>query len=175
MIILRDLPKDEELRQLAVRYPDLDAEGTAAFLAFLRAACEVFHASEEHFARLGLSCGRFTILALLNRRPDEGRTPSQIADACGVTRATVSGLLDGLESDGLVQRVRSDSDRRTMQVRLTAEGRRFLDRMLPDHFRRMAQLMAGFGARERSELRRLSAKITIATAALSAPSPAPRS
>ncbi|MBN8526797.1 MAG: MarR family transcriptional regulator [Planctomycetes bacterium] len=169
MIILRDLPDDQELKALAKRYPDLDAEAAAAFLAFLRTACDIFQASEEHFARNGMSCGRFTVLALLNRHGDGTLTPSQIADACGVTRATITGLLDNLEQERLIRRERSASDRRTMHVRLTDEGRRFLDRMLPDHFRRMRRLMAGLGRRDRSELRRLSGLIAQGLPALSDP------
>jgi len=159
MIILRDLPSDAELCALAKRYPELDPEATAALLAFMRAACEIFHHSEGHFARYGTSCGRFTVLALLNRQPTCSLKPSRIADACGVTRATITGLLDGLEADKLIRRTRGDGDRRTMQVELTADGRRFLDGMLPDHFKRMARLMQGIGPRDRRVLRRLSAAI----------------
>ncbi len=167
MIILRDLPSDEELRALADRYPDLDPEAAAALLAFMRAACEIFHDSDAHFARYGTSCGRFTVLALLNRRPDRMLTPSGIADSCGVTRATITGLLDGLEQDGLVERTRGSGDRRTMQVRLTAAGRRFLDGMLPDHFRRLARLMHGIGVSDRRILRRIAGTIADNAATLS--------
>ncbi len=168
MIILRDLPSDDELRALAKRYPDLDPEAAAALLAFMRAACEIFHHSDAHFARYGTSCGRFTVLALLNRRPDRMLTPSRIADACGVTRATITGLLDGLEQDGLIERTRGAGDRRTMQVRLTANGRRFLDDMLPDHFRRLAKLMHGVGTADRRVLRRIAGTIASNAPTLSA-------
>jgi DNA-binding MarR family transcriptional regulator len=168
MIILRDLPSDEELRALAERYPDLDPDAAAALLAFMRAACEIFHHSDTHFARYGTSCGRFTVLALLNRRPDRMLTPSRIADACGVTRATITGLLDGLEQDGLIERTRGAGDRRTMLVQLTAAGRRFLDNMLPDHFRRLAGLMHGVGASDRRVLRRIAGTIAANVATLSA-------
>lgn len=174
MIILRDLPGDQELKDLAKRYPDLDPEGMGAFLAFMRTACEIFHAADEHFARYGMSCGRFTVLALLNRKPSRMLTPSQIAEACGVTRATITGLLDNLEQEKLIKRERSGADRRTMQVRLTDEGSRFLDRMLPDHFRRMAKLMSGLNSRDRSDLCRLSARIADCVPALANPDPIQR-
>jgi DNA-binding MarR family transcriptional regulator len=173
MIILRDLPSDDELSALAKRYPDLDPGAAAALLAFMRAACEIFHHADAHFARYGTSCGRFTVLALLNRRPDQGLTPSRIAEACGVTRATITGLLDGLEQDGLIGRTRGAGDRRTMQVRLTASGRRFLAGMLPDHFRRMAGLMHGLGAADRRTLRRIAGTIAGNAATLSTDQTAP--
>ncbi len=168
MILLRDLPSDEELHALAQRYPDLDPEAAAALLSLMRAACEIFRFADDHFACHGTSSGRFAVLSQLNRQPDRLLTPSRIADACGVTRATITGLLDGLEQDRLIERTRGAGDRRTMQVRLTAGGRRFLDGMLPDHFRRMAQLMQDIGQRDRRALRRLSTSIANRASTLSA-------
>lgn len=171
MIILRDLPSDEDLKRLAARYPDLDPDAARAFLSFLRAACEVFHASDNHFANHGTSCGRFTVLALLNRDPDRVLSPSRIADACGVTRATITGLLDGLEADGQIRRTRDKGDRRTQRVQLTAEGRRFLDEMMPGHYKRMGRLMAEIGAKDRDALRRIADRITSNVHDLNEPAP----
>ena len=50
--------------------------------------------------------------ALLNRTPDEGQSPFDLARQSGVTRATMTGLVDGLERDGLVTRDRCPTDRR---------------------------------------------------------------
>src|SRR5580700_3944887 len=48
----------------------------------------------------------------------------EIADEIGVTSGRVTGLIDDLEAQGVVRRVRSPSDRRKMMVSLTARGRR---------------------------------------------------
>lgn len=50
--------------------------------------------------------------------------PREVARLAGVTRASVSGVLNTLERDGLVVRERSSADRRVVTVRLTARGRR---------------------------------------------------
>ncbi|HKC19324.1 MAG TPA: MarR family transcriptional regulator [Candidatus Dormibacteraeota bacterium] len=50
--------------------------------------------------------------------------PSEVARLAGVSRASVSGVLNTLERDGLVVRRRSSADRRIITVRLTARGRR---------------------------------------------------
>jgi DNA-binding MarR family transcriptional regulator len=55
-----------------------------------------------------------------------------------------------------------------MLVQLTAAGRRFLDNMLPDHFRRLAGLMHGVGASDRRVLRRIAGTIAANVATLSA-------
>ena len=55
----------------------------------------------------------------------DGETaPGQLARAVYLSQATVTGILDRLESKGLVARRRSTADRRKMLVRLTEQGAR---------------------------------------------------
>ena len=46
--------------------------------------------------QFGLSVGRFSLLMILHRYSESELTPSDLAQRAGVTRATVTGLLDGL-------------------------------------------------------------------------------
>jgi MarR family transcriptional regulator, organic hydroperoxide resistance regulator len=48
----------------------------------------------------------------------------ELAEAVEASAATVSGMLDGLTDAELVERTRSDSDRRIVVVKLTRRGRR---------------------------------------------------
>lgn len=48
---------------------------------------------------------------------------SELSEAAGITASTATRILDALERNGVVQRERSDSDRRAVSVCLTAEGR----------------------------------------------------
>src|SRR5688572_7998896 len=51
-------------------------------------------------APFGLSEGRFVLLFVLDAA-DDGLAPNALAEQAGVTRATVTGLLDGLERESL--------------------------------------------------------------------------
>src|SRR5947209_16871651 len=51
------------------------------------------------------------------------RTPGRVADALGVSRTTVTGLLDRLEAEGLLTRAIDPSDRRSLVLTLTEKGR----------------------------------------------------
>ncbi|HKZ15519.1 MAG TPA: MarR family transcriptional regulator [Solirubrobacterales bacterium] len=53
-------------------------------------------------------------------------TAGEIAEAARLSPASVTGMLDELERDGIVTRVRSDDDRRRVLVTLTDEGRTVL-------------------------------------------------
>jgi DNA-binding MarR family transcriptional regulator len=158
-LIPKEIPKHEALKAHAARYPELDPSAVEACIALVRVAGEMVSAFGEHFARHGTSQGRFVILVLLNRNPDQSLSPSALAEMSSVTRATVTGLLDGLESDGLVRRVPTASDRRSHSVCLTAKGKRFMNKMLPDHFRRMAGLMSNLNENERVRLIELLFKV----------------
>jgi DNA-binding MarR family transcriptional regulator len=50
--------------------------------------------------------------------------PRQVAPLAGVTRASISAVLNTLERDGLVERRRDSEDRRVVSIRLTPKGRR---------------------------------------------------
>lgn len=61
--------------------------------------------------------------AILFLNGKDAQTLSQLSNALSRTRCTVTGLVDRLESKGLVRRKRSRKDRRLVYVSLTDKGR----------------------------------------------------
>src|SRR5262245_48809294 len=172
-LLLKDIPRYECLIEASKEFPDLDPSAVEAFLHLLLTGDDVFAVSEKNLSEHGISHGRFGVLMLLWRsnqpRTDESpadgdcmvgpRTPAELADAAGVTRATMTGLIDTLERDGLVKREPDPDDRRMMSVRLTARGERFLRDFLPTHFKSIATVMDTLTEAERKTLVRLLGKI----------------
>lgn len=166
MFYLRDLPKYEALRQRAARYPEIDPRAFEAFLVLMRVGSDLLDGLEAYLASKGMSQGKFTILMLLNRDPDAGVSPSDLADRSGVTRATITGLLDGLSREKLVSREDDTGDRRKAVVRLTARGRKTLDGILPEYYRHVAELMGGLSDDEKATLVDLLGRVNQRVAAL---------
>jgi len=165
IIIPKVLPKFECLQRMAQLFPQVDPSAIHALLALMRLYGDLEAAFTAHFNRHGLSQGRFIVLMLLLRESHESPgtpalSPSELADLAGVTRATMTGLLDGLERDGMVQRVPDPGDRRTIDIELTPKAREFLAAMLPDHFKRESLLMAALSHEERDQLVALLAKVS---------------
>ena len=164
MLLLRDLPKYETLLAYSKRYRNVNPAAVEAFLNLLRVASDVLDATEEYFAEHGTSQGRFTVLCLLNRNPETPLCPADLADRAGVTRATMTGLLQGLEAEGLLKRTSSSDDKRMFFVELTPKGRRYLDNILPDWFRRVGELMDGVTDKERVTMLKSLEKVRASTA-----------
>jgi DNA-binding MarR family transcriptional regulator len=158
MLSLRELPRVETLQEDARRIPTLDPQAVLAFLSILVVAGDVERRMDAHFARYGLSQGRFVILMLLNRR-NEPVSPAELADGADVTRATVTGLLDVLEGDGLIARTPRKDDKRMIDVRITKRGRELLERTLPDHYARIGSFMANLTRAEKKTIIDLMAKV----------------
>ena len=179
-LMLKDLPRYECLLEAAREFPELDPTAAEAYLHLLRTADDVFALSESRLAAAGISQGRFGVLMLLSHcsgtraelsNTPGPRTPAELADAAGVTRATMTGLIDTLERDGFVVREPDPSDRRMLLVRLTRKAESFLAKFLPAHFRGASDVMGALTESERKTLVRLLSKIQqhVASGALAAP------
>lgn len=150
--------KYDALMTLSSRVDDVDASAVQACLELLMTADLARRELERRFFRTSLSEGRFAILAMLLEAADWSLTPSELAEGAGVTRATMTGLLDGLERKALVERKGHKSDRRKVVVRLTKSGREALLEHLPDFFRTAADVPADLTPAQRRSLGGLLAR-----------------
>jgi DNA-binding MarR family transcriptional regulator len=99
------------------------------------------HLVEEH----GITAPQLATLAEAERLG--GAAIGAIARAVHLSQPTVSGVLDRLEGRGLVHRERSDSDRRSVIVTVTEEGKKLLREspsLLQDRFREELTRLEGW-------------------------------
>jgi len=107
----------------------------------------IVRAIDLHSRRLveqhGLTAPQLATLDAARRL--ETPTVGGLARAVHLSQPTVSGIVDRLERQGLVQRERSTEDRRAVAVRLTTQGERALGEapsLLQDTFRRNLSRLA---------------------------------
>lgn len=91
-------------------------------LSFLLSQLGALSAARFHdvIAPLGLTPRGYGVLSQVTSDP--GPTQQQLADALGIHRNNMVGLIDALEAAGWVERRRDPSDRRAFRISRTPEG-----------------------------------------------------
>jgi len=90
------------------------------------AAIHLLRRAAEEDRAAGVSRARLSALSVVVFRGP--LTLGELATAEGVRSATMSGIVNGLERDGLVRRRPHGRDRRAVNIEATAAGRRLLGR-----------------------------------------------
>jgi DNA-binding MarR family transcriptional regulator len=121
--------------------------------------------AEKH----GLSEGRLHVLFRLASAPDHQLPLGELADQLEVTPRNITGLIDHLERDGLVERIDDPADRRLTYARLTVAGGKRIDGMRAQGLEWQLKMATGLSTDELEQLRhsclRLIENMTGATVA----------
>src|SRR5262245_47564880 len=97
-----------------VRYPnDVGSELSGAVRALAMGARVLERALDD------MTLPQFRVLGLIASSPDRA---NRLAERAAVSRPSLTGLLDGLETRGWVQRVNVEGDRRGVSLEVTPAG-----------------------------------------------------
>jgi DNA-binding MarR family transcriptional regulator len=105
--------------------------------------------AEKH----GLSEGRLHVLFQLAAAPNHRLPLGELAELLEVTPRNVTGLVDHLEQDGLVQRIDDLDDRRMTYAQLTPAGGKRLEGMREQGLDWQLKIAAGLSTEELEALR----------------------
>lgn len=109
-------------------------------------------------ATYGVTLPQFDVLAQLDlaaREHPQGLTMSELSRRLMVTNGNLTGLIERLVEEKLVNRLPSATDRRMQIVRLTTAGKRALDAMTPDHEQWIQEMFSGLSPEEQGQLHAL--------------------
>ena len=114
---------------------------------------------EPRAHRAGTEFGdHFVVDRLLQEH--SGATMGELADRTSVDRTTLTRTLGLMESAGLLARREQKSDRRSLAISLTADGRRMFARILPLTLAETDRALTGFSPDEievlRAQLQRMA-------------------
>lgn len=105
----------------------------------------------------GILTAQWSVLRVL--WDSEGLTQVELADRMRVEKASLTGVLDGMERRGLIVRARNAKDRRKINIALTAQGRCLKTKLLPYGGKINRKAARGMSEAETVQLRRLLAKL----------------
>ncbi|WP_447968573.1 MarR family winged helix-turn-helix transcriptional regulator [Nitrospira sp. M1] len=105
------------------------------FLSLLRPLVEAylafFRTGTRHIESMGLTSAQFDVIAELGGT--DGLTCTELGDGTLITKGTLTGVLDRLETKGLLRRESVKGDRRASNIRLTAKGEALYKKTFPAH------------------------------------------
>lgn len=154
------IPSREELERHQKLVPEINPSAVIAMLGIRTAAEEIQQSIMSVLQkRYNLSEGKFCALIVLHQHGAAGVAPSGLAAKIGVTRATISNMLQRLEREGLVELRPAAQDGRGKIAALTAAGERYMEEILPTHYLRITRLMERLDEGEQRELIRLLRKL----------------
>ena len=142
--------------------PDLDVGPLEVLSRVTRLARHLDRARSTAFAAHGLETWEFDVLAALRRAgAPYALSPGRLVGQTMVTSGTMTNRVDRLAGRRLVERLPDPTDRRGVQVRLTAAGKERVDAALADLLDRERELLRALPHGDRqvlsSLLRRLVA------------------
>ena len=125
----RVMPEDERRRA-----PHLDAHEYQLLAAFRRTLRRFLRFSESAAEKVGLTAQHYqALLALRAAASERPMTVNDLAQELLIRHNSAVGLADRLSRRGLIERHPSPTDRRKVQLRLTARGDRVLERLAEVH------------------------------------------
>jgi DNA-binding MarR family transcriptional regulator len=131
--------------------------------ALVRAGARVTRRLATELERRGLSATAFSMLVVLVSAagPLELRA---LRLRLGISKASASEVATTLSERGLVERRRSDHDRRAVTLIATSAGERLVDELFPGHARRVRDAFTPLDDDEKRVLARLCRKLDRAAA-----------
>jgi MarR family 2-MHQ and catechol resistance regulon transcriptional repressor len=108
--------------------------------------------SAQRARQHGLTPAQFDIIATLGNT--RGMSYKELGEKTLITKGTLTGVIDRLEQKGLVERARSDDDKRSWRVRLSGAGERAFTDVFPDITAQGRKLFAHFSETDFATLER---------------------
>jgi DNA-binding MarR family transcriptional regulator len=84
---------------------------------------------------------------------------SELSDKIRAQNSTVTGIIDRMEREGLVLRVRSTEDRRVVRIHLTEKGQQLAREIPVEPMEILRSALSGLTAAETTEMLRLMTKV----------------
>lgn len=122
--------KGQDMKEdISVLYPFTDA--IEAYVTIRRCHDELHRHVSRKLAQWGLSVPKYGVIRQLYEHVS--LTLSELSKLIFCGNSNLTGLIDRMEREGLVQRIGSETDRRVKKIRLTIKGLELGARVIGEH------------------------------------------
>ena len=113
--------------------------------------------SKDEASRYGVTPTQLSVLKLLQEIGD--LSLGTLSKEIRAHNSTVTGIVDRMEAAGLVERARSEQDRRVWIIRLTAQGRKVAEKARVSPWDTLRHALAALSASEQEKLTEILRKV----------------
>lgn len=153
------IPTEQELDFDRKLVPDLDSAEVKTAILLWEKGQEIREKIVKVLQdKYDLSEGRYCTLMALYRAP-QGLHLFELADRGGVARATITRILQRMKPMGYVRIQVDEEDERQKTVFLTDKGRKLMEEILPQHYKRIGNMLQNLSLEERKQLAALLEKL----------------
>lgn len=117
-----------------------------------RAQVKAFQSFASHFDVFDIKPVQFSALELIANNP--GMRQSRLAEALGLQRTNLVGMLDLLQKRGLIERQPAPDDRRSHALHLTQKGEQLLEHLHGQFHKHEGELLQSIGEDDLETVRR---------------------
>lgn len=107
----------------------------------------------------GITKAGFSVLMILSRSQSKACKQNEISQLMLVSRANITGLVDSLVRQGLVERSNDPHDRRVNMVRMLPKGDKLLEALLPGYYKHVHDICSVFTSAEKKTLNELLTRL----------------
>ncbi|MFO0567415.1 MAG: MarR family transcriptional regulator [Polyangiaceae bacterium] len=137
----------------ALEQPDLDVIVEAIVYLYT----ESRRITKDHAARHGVTGPQLAVVKMLE--PVGKLSLSELSWKIRARNSTVTGIIDRMEREGLVERRRSDDDRRVVHISLTRKGARLAAAIPIEPVQIFRQILAELSAKDAADLSRILTRL----------------
>ncbi len=125
------------------------------FISLLRVLASTYQkfekVSNKHVKTTGLTPAQFDVIVTLgNYYP---MSCAELGDRTLITKGTLTGVLERMEEKGLIQKEINHTDKRSINISLTSQGRELFDFYFPEHTEYLNELFKKLTSKEINEIK----------------------
>ena len=162
---------DEGIARVSQIIPQLPATEATLCRLMLMVGSGVEQVLEFNLKPHKLNHSEFLTLMILYSRPDGSSNPGELCEFTSQGATNMTRIANALVKRGLITRGAATADRRRVAIRITAAGKRFVQKLLPPLFPRLDAMFTGFSDTDQRHFNRLLRKLALNLDQLSAPTP----
>lgn len=150
-----------QVRKHGQRYANFHWPSTEILLSLIHTRDRINDIMESLFNKYGLSSASFNALMILSRSQPHGCIQQELSQLLLVSRANITGILNGLVRQELASRNAHPEDRRAHIVKISSKGEYLLNALLPEYHQEVFDVMSGLSGFEKKSFKKLLTQLQL--------------